>query len=62
MSRLLFLQPSVLKSFIAGFVAVISFTFIKLKKHSFTPENIALDKDFLVINKDKNTAKNKINN
>jgi len=51
------LKSSFLKSFVAGFVASTTLTFIKLKKQNFTSEKTALDKDMLFITKDKNTAK-----
>ena len=51
------LKSSFLKSFVAGFIASATLTFIKLKKQNFTSEKTALDKDMLFITKDKNTAK-----
>ena len=49
-----------MKSFVAGFIASTTLTFIKLKKQNFTQEKTALGKDLLAISKDKNTAKFKL--
>ena len=53
-------KSSFLKSFVAGFIASTTLTFIKLKKQNFTQEKTALGKDLLAISKDKNTAKFKL--
>ncbi len=56
------LKSSFLKSFVAGFIASTTLTFIKLKKNNFTLEKTSLNKDILAITKDKNTAKFKLSN
>ena len=58
----MFLKISSLKSFVAGFVSVSTFTFVKLRKHSFTEAKIALEKDFVAITRDRNIANSKSKN
>jgi len=58
----MFFTISSLKSFIAGFISISTLTFIKLRKHSFTDAKIALEKDFMAITRDRNSANSKIKN
>jgi hypothetical protein len=56
------LTISSLKSFLAGFISISTLTFVKLRKHSFTEVNVALEKDFASITRDRNQANLKLKN